>query len=309
MIKTIMASSDPIQILHVGSDAPDLSTSAFGPFVVCSVSTLAHVADAWAEQRFDGVLMEFAGSEAAEALLRGQVLAPLVVDAAVVVVAPEPEAALALNLMRRGVEDVVAARDGMAAGLGRSLRQAVERKRMEQVARKAYSTDLGTGLPNHGQLMEHMTHLLALREREPAAMALLVVRLEGLAAVANRYGEESARVLRRKAAVRLRAGLRASDVVASLGDDSFGVLLAWIDNPSDAGQVATKLSASLQRPFSVAGQDLRLAVAVGISRYPEHGKAADPLLRHAQAQACGDASGHAQMWDRRMTAAANDDDS
>ena len=54
-----------------------------------------------------------------------------------------------------------------------ALRQAVERKRLDAAARRAYSTDLATGLPNHGQLMEHMNHLLALREREPAVMALL----------------------------------------------------------------------------------------------------------------------------------------
>ena len=40
-------------------------------------------------------------------------------------------------------------------------------------------------------------------------MALLVLRLEGLHATHQRLGSESAQVLRRKAAVRLRAGVRA----------------------------------------------------------------------------------------------------
>ena len=39
-------------------------------------------------------------------------------------------------------------------------------------ARKAYATDLETGLPHQQQLIEHMSHLLALREREPAATRL-----------------------------------------------------------------------------------------------------------------------------------------
>ena len=68
-------------------------------------------------------------------------------------------------------------------------------------------------------------------------------------------GAEAANVLRRKAAVRLRAALRASDVVASLGSDMYGVLLAWIDAESDADGVARKLQASLKQPFNVAGQD------------------------------------------------------
>lgn len=142
-------------------------------------------------------------------------------------------------------------------------------------------------------------------------MALLAVRVEGLQTAAARLGEESAHVLRRKAAVRLRAGLRASDVVAALGNDTFAVLLAWIDDPANANQVADKLSASLNRPFSVAGQDLALAVSVGVSRYPEDGRTAEVLLRHAQQQASVPASGRvgfANTLERGMAAAANDDE-
>ena len=114
---------------------------------------------------------------------------------------------------------------------------------LERAARKAYATDLATGLPNHAQLLEHMTHLLALREREPAPMALLVLRIEGLSTTEAALGAEAANVLRRKVAVRLRAGLRASDVVASIGADAFAVLLAWIDAPADGMRVASQAGA------------------------------------------------------------------
>ena len=65
-------------------------------------------------------------------------------------------------------------------------------------------------------------------------MALIVLRIGGLARTAEQLGAEAANVLRRKAAVRLRAGLRASDVVASIGNDAFAVLLAWMDAPTAA---------------------------------------------------------------------------
>ena len=48
-------------------------------------------------------------------------------------------------------------------------------------------------------------------------------------------------MLRRKVAVRLRSGLRASDVVAAVGTDTFAVLLAWIEEADDAQRVADKL--------------------------------------------------------------------
>jgi diguanylate cyclase (GGDEF)-like protein len=192
------------------------------------------------------------------------------------------------------------------------LRLAVERKRLERAARKDYATDLSTGLPNHAQLLEHMTHLLALREREPAPMALLVLRIEGLSTTERALGSEAAQVLRRKLAVRLRAGLRASDVAASIGNDAFAVLLAWIDAPDDALRVAGKLALALQQPLRVAGQDQAVAVAVGVGQYPEHGRQTDELLRRAIGQATGSApmgrAGFANRIERGGSSAANDEE-
>ncbi|MDO9462065.1 MAG: GGDEF domain-containing protein [Alphaproteobacteria bacterium] len=180
------------------------------------------------------------------------------------------------------------------------------------MARKAWAIDLSTGLPNRAQLLEHMGHLLALREREPAPMALIVLRVSGLGAVGAAMGSEAANVLRRKAAVRLRAALRASDVVAAIGADAYAVLLAWIDAPTDGERVAAKLAHALARPFKVAGREQTLVVSQGLASYPEHGREADALLRRALAQASASA-GVGQMRparaaDRGLAAAANDDE-
>lgn len=304
--------SPPIQLLFLGATAPDLSTSAYGPFVVTGVSSLEEVSHTLDAQSCDAIVLTFDAPAGTTALGTWGGLSRAVLDAAVVVVAPEPDAADALRLLRQGVQDVLPQREAGADAIARVVRLAVERKRVERVARKAYATDLSTGLPNHAQLMEHMTHLLALREREPAAMAVLAVRLEGLANTEARWGTEAANVLRRKAAVRLRSGLRASDVVASLGGDSFAVLLAWIDDSAAADGVATKLAQSLRRPFSVAGHELTLGVSVGVGQYPGHGKEADALLRKALAQAAGMAGsgpgGLAQRAERHGAPAANDED-
>lgn len=300
--------NDPLQLLFLGRGAPDLSTSAYGPFVVHGVAALDELSAALGQQAWDAVVVHQSAPDGLAALSTWPGLARAVLDAAVVVVAPEPGAADALRLVHLGVQDVLPLRPADAEQLARATRLAVERKRLERAARKAYATDLATGLPNHAQLMEHMTHLVALREREPAAMALLALRIEGLAATEARLGAEAANVLRRKVAVRLRSGLRASDVVASVGHDSFAVLLAWIDDAADGDRVAAKLAQSLQRPFTVAGQDVAVAVSVGVAQYPVHGKDADGLLRRALGQA-GDARvvGRAGLSPRGAGAAANDE--
>jgi diguanylate cyclase (GGDEF)-like protein len=240
-----------------------------------------------------------------------QALSHAVLDCAVIVVAPDPAPALSCKLVRHGVQEVLPAGCADAHTLGRVLCLGVERKRVELLARKAYAIDLSTGLPSHAQLLEHMSHLLALREREPAPMALLVLRIEGLSTLEAALGAEAASVLRRKVAVRLRAGLRASDVVASIGADAFAVLLAWIDAPTDAVGVCGKLAQSMRQPFNVAGHDQVVAVSVGLSQYPEHGKVADELLRRAIGQATSGVAlgraGYANRVERGASVAANDE--
>jgi diguanylate cyclase (GGDEF)-like protein len=244
-------------------------------------------------------------------LLVWPALSHAVLDTAVVAVLPEvPDDATQLLLLERGVQDIVVPAEGAADALRRRMEIAVQRKSLDRAARKAFATDLATGLPNHAQLLEHMTHLLALREREPAPMAVIALRIEGLGAVRSTLGIESANVLRRKVAVRLRASLRASDVVASIGNDAFVVLLAWIDAAADGERVAAKLGQSLRQPFSVAGSDVAVTVSVGLALYPEHGKAADALLRRSVGQAASLAAmggeGTGRGVERDASAAAND---
>ena len=276
------------------------------PGAICCDS-LEAAAAALRDVRFEVMV----ASTEAEALLQWPALALAVLDTAVVaLLAQAPADWVTAALLERGIQDIVVQLDTPAEALQRRMDIAVRRKALDRDARMAHAVDLATGLPNHNQLLEHMTHLLALREREPAPMAAIALRIEGLATVQASLGVESANVLRRKVAVRLRASLRASDVVASVGGDAFLVLLAWIDAPADGERVAAKLAQSLRQSFNVAGTDVAVAVSAGLALYPEHGKTADALLRRSLGQAAGIASvgreGYANLAERGIGRAAND---
>ncbi len=304
--------SPPLQVLWVGRAPAEVAALAAASFTVQVCESLDAAAQALADAPHDALVLQLDADTGLQAVLDWRSLSHAVLDGAVVVLAPGEDLDMAALLVHRGVQDVLPAVAADAATLVRVLRLSVERKAIEKAARKAYATDLSTGLPNHAQLLEHMTHLLALREREPAPMALLALRIEGLASTEAALGVEAAHVLRRKVAVRLRAGLRASDVVASIGNDAFAVLLAWIDAPGDGQRVASKLGAALGQPFRVAGHVRAVTVSVGLSQYPEHGRQAEELLRRAIGQATATAAlgreGFAGSAERSAARAANDEE-
>ena len=287
-----------------------LAESEWGSFDVMVISSV-------------GELAQIGGVAAAVLVNESQIDAaltawPAAASPAVLVVADKPTAAQLVQWTQGGVHDVLTAKACTQAGLAQRLLAAIERHRLTQELRaasvSAYATDLDTGLPHEQQLMEHMSQLMALRERQPSPMALLVLRIEGLATVQAHWGAEAAHALRRKVAVRLRGGVRASDVVAFLGDDSFSVLLSTMLAPGDAVQVGAKLMTALHAPFKISGTDVAVSAALGIAQYPEDGSHAQALLQRAVGLANATAAqgrvgfaNFGEMGGAGGMAAANDD--
>jgi diguanylate cyclase (GGDEF)-like protein len=280
--------------------------SPYGPF---ELRRCADTADAIANAQragVDALLIAVNPDEAAE-----DDIARVAADVATLVVVPAADRETAIVWWQRGAQEVLAPGALSSPGLPGRVRAAIERKRHEREARKAYATDLETGLPHQQQLIEHMSHLIALRERQPSPMALLVLRVEGLATTRARLGDSAAHVLRRKVAVRLRAGVRASDVVAALADDCFAILLGAMLASADALRVGAKLQTAMLEPFRIAGSDVAVASALGIAQYPDDGSQPEALLRRAVGLAASapaqGRSGHANIAESGVADAANDE--
>jgi diguanylate cyclase (GGDEF)-like protein len=303
--------STPLSVLSLVtlSDAciQRLEGSTFGPFKIQVSTDPAQAQSHLAAHACDALLLDADMVASAAAWAEVGAMAP-----ATLVVGTGLGSGAVLAWLQRGAQDVLGFDELESASLAQRVRAAIERKRVERDARRSYATDLATGLPHQQQLIEHMSHLLALREREPSPMAVLVLRIEGLSTTQARLGIEAAHVLRRKIAVRLRAGVRASDVVAALGDASFAVLLGSILTPADAERVGAKLLKALLDPFTVAGETLAVSVALGIGQYPQDGAQPDALLRRALGLAASaSAQGRAGLASAsdggRVAQAANDD--
>ena len=267
----------PLRILAVG----DVRVPEFGAQAAVGNDdmVLHRAADA------NAALVALAGAESFDAVLMsrdsafafGDGIEAIAALAALVVVGPTDREQQA-QAIRLGAEDVISLEDLAMPGVGARLALAVERKRRADRHHASLSTtDSATGLPNRQQFIEHLSQLAALREREPAPMAVVAVRIAGDASA----GGAEAHVLKRKAAVRLRAGVRASDVVAWVGEDTYAVLLGSLLAPADADRVATKLESVLATPIVVGGRPVHVTAMTAIAHHPADGTDAQALLERA----------------------------
>ncbi|MDH4060838.1 MAG: EAL domain-containing protein [Aquincola sp.] len=132
--------------------------------------------------------------------------------------------------------------------------------------------DALTGLPNRLRFEEKVDQVLAHVGRQPFAMAVLFIDVDGFKAVNESYGHAAGDEVLRELARRLHAHVRAQDIVARAGGDEFLMLIV---DPGSAEAVATAAQQALHAlmaPYRLpGGSEVRLSCSIGIATFPEHG--------------------------------------
>jgi diguanylate cyclase (GGDEF)-like protein/PAS domain S-box-containing protein len=141
--------------------------------------------------------------------------------------------------------------------------------------------DALTGLPNRLLLDDRLKHAMALASRHRKSLAVLFMDVDRLKQVNDSQGHPLGDKLLQAVGVRLAESVRQSDTVARLGGDEFVVLLSEVTCPTDAAISAGKILAAVSAPLTIDGQDMCLAMSVGIAVYPRDGTDAETLLRNA----------------------------
>jgi diguanylate cyclase len=165
-------------------------------------------------------------------------------------------------------------------GVQRARSQAVQRKAFEALQHQALHDGL-TGLPNRTLLRDRTGQAIRLADRELVPAALLLIDLDRFKEVNDTLGHHYGDQLLVQVGERLRAPLRKVDTVARLGGDEFAVLLPKIANPQGAVEVARKLQAALEEPFTLEGLALDVEASIGVALYPDHASDPEELLQRA----------------------------
>lgn len=117
------------------------------------------------------------------------------------------------------------------------------------------------------------------RARRPVSM--LVLDVNGLKEVNDRWGHEAGNAVLRDLAARLRQLLRAEDTIVRYGGDEFVVLLP--ETPEKGAiEVAERIrDAVAGAPLDVEGRRVACSVSIGIASFPGDGQTLDALITRA----------------------------
>lgn len=139
-----------------------------------------------------------------------------------------------------------------------------------------------TKLSNRVLLEDRLTQAIRTADREKRRFAVMFMDLDGFKAVNDVYGHHVGDLLLIDVAQRIGARVRQQDTVARVGGDEF-VVLAYVDDPEDAGTLADGLLGVVREPFMAGGHELRVSTSIGIAIYPGDGGNQHDLLTNADA--------------------------
>jgi diguanylate cyclase (GGDEF)-like protein len=139
-----------------------------------------------------------------------------------------------------------------------------------------------TGLANRALYETRIQTAIESAKRAQQRLSVAVIDIVEFGVVNDNLGHHVGDLLLRLVSERLSNAFRNSGgAVCRLGDDRFSVM--EVDPGNDTGEsLAERVAGCFTAPFSLQGQDLRVAARAGLVRFPDDGDHAEALLQEAK---------------------------
>ncbi|WP_293766290.1 EAL domain-containing protein [uncultured Aquitalea sp.] len=181
----------------------------------------------------------------------------------------------------RRVENIVGERTGELAEANRQLKEQLDATRKAEASVNYLAMhDSLTGLPNRACWLTLAAQAMEEAARREQKLAVLFLDLDEFKNVNDSLGHSVGDQLLISVAGRLRRPVPPGATLARLGGDEFVVLLPYSAR-EQIESLGHRLLALFHRPVMVDQHELRTTASIGVALYPDDGRDAEQLLRHA----------------------------
>jgi diguanylate cyclase (GGDEF)-like protein/putative nucleotidyltransferase with HDIG domain len=163
----------------------------------------------------------------------------------------------------------------IAPKIGMSIENALRFQQAESSA----TTDFLTSLPNARSLFLQLDAEVSRARRNNQPLTVVVLDLDELKQVNDRYGHLEGNRLLREVAAGLKANCREYDYVARMGGDEFVVLISGVKQ-DDANQRVEEFQRVVSG-IGIQSFDKPLSASIGVAHFPADGADAERLLAEA----------------------------
>jgi diguanylate cyclase (GGDEF)-like protein len=238
------------------------------------------------EQKFDIILLDLSlpdssGLDTVERMCAASIQVP------VIVLTGLEDDALALAAVHAGAQDYLIKGQVDGPAMSRSIRYAIERKRLEENLLYLATHDSLTNLPNRRLFQDRMAFAIerARRNRkgkkENWKLAVMMLDLDNFKTINDTLGHSQGDLLLQVVAGRLQSSIRKSDTLARMGGDEFPLIFENVTGREEVENLAKKIHSVFLQPFHLGDHILEITVSIGISLYPSDGDDTETLLRQA----------------------------
>lgn len=151
----------------------------------------------------------------------------------------------------------------------------------EKILHDAFHDTL-TDLPNRTLFTDRLRLAVErAKRRDDFLFAVLFLDIDRFKDVNDSLGHAAGDQLLTEISRILSDGLRATDTVARMGGDEFGILLEDIENISDATRIAERIQEKLRVPIKISGHETFISASIGIVLSATGYSRAEDVLRDA----------------------------
>ena len=159
--------------------------------------------------------------------------------------------------------------------------EVAKRKQSEQELAHRANYDSLTELPNRSYSQDRLTQAINRSQRDNTQILLMFIDLDNFKQINDTLGHDAGDQILKKTSERLVESVRHTDTVARLGGDEFLLIIPEITGQETAKNLASKILASFDQPFTIDNQEFFTSTSIGMSIYPQDGNTPDSLLKNA----------------------------